>query len=124
MVKKRLKVLFLGVTGRIGFGLIEEYLNNYKNSYDVILGIRKKGKNYGLKTRKVNLGNISSLKKAMKGIDVVVNLAANADPSASFSEVLEPNIIGSYNVFQAAKVHGVFLASFYQTGSSFLESSL
>ena len=102
MPKKRLKVLLLGATGRIGPGLLEEYSKNYRKYYDIIIGSRKKLK-IDFKIVKIDLGNVNILKKAMKGIDVVVNLAANSNQNASFSELLEPNIIGAYNVFQAAK---------------------
>ena len=51
----------LGATGRIGPGLIEEYLKSYKKDYEVILGIHKKGKTYGLKTVKFDLTNIKNL---------------------------------------------------------------
>lgn len=102
-MKKRLKVLFLGATGRIGPGIIEEYLKGYKRDYEIILGIHKKSESYGLKTVEVDLVNIKRLKKAMKGIDVVINFAANADQNATFEETLKPNIIGAYNVFEAAR---------------------
>lgn len=108
----------LGATGRIGPSLIEEYLKNYKKYYEVILGIHKKGKTYGLKTVKSDLTSIKKLKNIMKGIDVVVNLAANSSPSAKFSEILKPNIIGAYNVFEAArqsKVKRVIFASSVHT---------
>ena len=111
---KKKKVLLLGATGRIGPGFIEEYLKKYKSYYEIIIGIHKKGRTYGLKTVRVDLTNIKKLKSAMKDIDVVVNLAANSNPSASFEEVLMPNIIGAYNVFEAArqtKVKRVILAS-------------
>ena len=103
----------IGATGRIGPGLLEEYSKNYRKYYDVIIGSRKKLKN-GFKIVKIDLGNVNILKKAMKGIDVVVNLAANSNQNASFSELLEPNIIGAYNVFEAArkaKVKRVIFAS-------------
>lgn len=111
-MKKR--VLLLGATGRIGPGLIEEYLKSYKKDYEVLLGIHKKGKTYGLKTVKFDLTNIKKLKSIMKGIHTVVNLAANSNPSAKFSEVLKPNIVGAYNVFEAArqsKVKRIIFAS-------------
>lgn len=111
-MKKR--VLLLGATGRIGPGLIEEYLKKYKSYYEIIIGIHKKGKTYGLKTVRVDLTNVKKLKSAMKNIEVVVNLAANSNPSATFEEVLMPNIIGAYNVFEAArlaKVKRVIFAS-------------
>lgn len=111
---KRKKVLLLGATGRIGPSLIEEYLKEHQPDYEIIIGIHKKGEYYGLKTRKFNLTSIPVLKRAMKGMDVVVNLAAQSNPEASFEEVLEPNIIGAYNVFEAArqaKIKRVIFAS-------------
>tara|TARA_Y100000310_G_C20546016_1_gene745599 strand:+ start:95 stop:865 length:771 start_codon:yes stop_codon:yes gene_type:complete len=100
------KVLFLGASGRIGPGIIEEYLEKYLSDYELIIGVHsKKGKDYGLKTRKVDVSNLNSLVKAMKGIDVVINLAANSNRAgdAKFDELLKPNIIGAYNVFEAAR---------------------
>ncbi len=113
-MKKRKKVLLLGATGRIGPSLIGEYLKEHQTDYEIIIGIHKRGEHYGLKTRKFSLTSIPTLKKAMKGMDVVVNLAAQSNPEASFEEVLEPNIIGSYNVFEAArqaKIKRVIFAS-------------
>lgn len=107
------KVLFLGATGRIGPGFLQEYMKNYKKNYELILGVHKKG-NKNFKTVKVDLKDIGKLKKAMKGIDIVINLAANSNPNAKFLEILEPNIIGAYNVFEAArqaKVQRVIFAS-------------
>ena len=102
MVKK--KVLLLGGTGRIGPGLIEEYLNKYKSYYDLILGVHnKKNLDKKIKSVKVNLSDIKSLKRAMRGIKVVVNLAANSNVDAKFEDLVKPNLIGAYNVFEAAK---------------------
>jgi len=102
---KRKKVLLLGATGRVGPGLIDEYFKNYQKYYEIIIGIHRVSKeDYGLKTRKYDLGNISKLKQAFKGIDVVVHLAAQSNPDASFEEILEPNIVGAYNVFEAARL--------------------
>lgn len=105
-MKKRLKVLLLGATGRIGTGFREEYSKHkdYQKKYELILGIHKsKCKDKKFKIRKVSLDSIENLKKAMKGIDIVVNLAANPSPNANFKELLKPNIIGTYNVFEAAR---------------------
>jgi len=111
---KKKKVLLLGATGRIGPSLVEEYKNNYKKYYDLIIGIHKKGKNYGLKTVKFDLSNIKKLKQSMKGVDVVVNLAANSNVNAKFEDLLNPNLIGTYNVLEAArqvKVKRIIIAS-------------
>jgi len=102
MVKK--KVLLLGAAGRIGAGFREDYLKDYKKSYELILGVHnKRFKDKNLKVRYISLESINSLKKAMKGVDVVVNLAANPDPYAEFKELVKPNLIGAYNVFEAAR---------------------
>jgi len=97
------KVLLIGGTGRIGPGIIEEYLDKYQKHYKLILGYHNKKTKYDLESRKVDLSSISSLKKAMIGISVVINMAANSDEKADFLEILEPNIVGAYNVFEAAR---------------------
>jgi len=101
-MKKRKKVLITGANGRVGEKFIEEYLNHYYQDYDLILGTRKKAKT-NLEQRKIELANINSLKKALKGIDVVLHLAANPSPESTFMQTLDANIIGTYNLFEAAK---------------------
>jgi nucleoside-diphosphate-sugar epimerase len=114
MVKKK-KVLLIGATGRVGPGIIKGYLEKYSKKYELIVGYhRKKLKYKNLKLVKFNLGDIKSLKRAMKNVDVVVHLAANSNVEATFEEILSPNIIGAYNVLEAAcqsKVQRVIFAS-------------
>jgi uronate dehydrogenase len=113
------KVLVLGATGRVGPGLVEDYFKEYSKDYELIIGVHKISKeDYGLKTRKFDLNSMEKLKKAFKGIDVVVHLAAQSNPEAEFDEILNPNIIGAYNVFEAArqsKVKRVVFASSVHT---------
>ena len=99
------KVLLIGAKGRVGSGFIEEYLKNknYEDSYELILGVHdKKYKKKNFKVKYVSLEDIKSLKKAMKGINVVINLAANPEPKAEFKDLIKPNLIGAYNCFKAA----------------------
>ena len=100
------KVLFLGATGRIGPGILDEYEKHYKNEYEFIIGSRREITLAGYKTVLVDYLDIENLKKAMKGVSVVLNLGAQSDPKASFDELIEPNIIGTYNVFEAARQAG------------------
>jgi len=102
MVKK--KVILLGGTGRIGPGIVEEYLDHYSKSYDLILGYHRKKPKTELRCVRVDLGSVSVLRKAFKGVDVVINLAANSAPSAKFKDIVKPNIIGAHNVFEAARL--------------------
>lgn len=101
----RKKVLLLGAAGRVGTGFSEEYLKNkdYQESYELILGVHSKTfKDDNFKIRDVSLEDIKSLKKAMRGVSVVINLAANPSPAAEFKDLIKPNLIGAYNVFRAA----------------------
>ena len=110
MTKKQ--VIILGATGRIGPSLLEE-LQQHSKDYNIILGIHStKPKN--LPSRKINLQSIRKLKKAFKKIHTVINLAAESDPKSEFNKILKPNIIGAYNVLEAArqaKVKRVIFAS-------------
>jgi nucleoside-diphosphate-sugar epimerase len=101
-----LKVLILGATGRIGPGFIEEYIGKYKDKYNLIIGIHNKKVEYDIEQRKVELNDIESLKDSFRDVDVVINLAANADQKSEFMDLVHPNIIGAYNVFEAAKLAG------------------
>ena len=108
-MKKRLKVLLTGASGKVGSGFIQEYEQNsdYQKKYELILATHKKSSNKKHKSRRFSLDNFNSIKKAMKGIDVVVHLAANSNPNSEFKDLVNPNLVGIYNVFQAAKESGV-----------------
>jgi len=107
MKRRRKRVLLLGAAGRIGTGFREEYLEKYKEHYELILGVHdKKFKDENFKILRIELGDIKVLEKAMKNVDVVINLAANPHAEATFNEILKPNLIGAYNVFEAARKAG------------------
>jgi nucleoside-diphosphate-sugar epimerase len=98
------KVLLLGATGRIGPSLISEYKKEYSDKYELIIGIHNKNLEYNLPTKKIDLLDLKSLEEAFAGIDVVINLAANAnEKEEDFTKFVNPNIIGAYNVFEAAR---------------------
>ena len=99
------KVLLLGAAGKIGSGFREEYLVKYKKNYDLILGVHyKKFKSKEFKVRYFSLESLQSLRKVMKGVGVVINFAANPNPQAAFKDLIKPNLIGAYNVFEAARL--------------------
>jgi nucleoside-diphosphate-sugar epimerase len=52
------------------------------------------------------LSDLESMRKLCRGMDTVVDLAANPSPYAKWSELVEPNILGVYNTFAAAKAEG------------------
>lgn len=111
-----MRVLLLGASGKVGSGFISEYLRrDYSKYYELILGARdRKFKDKRFKVRRFSLDDKGGLRRVFSGIDVVVNLAANPLPEASFSHLIVPNIVGAYNVFEIAmkkKVRRVIFAS-------------
>ncbi len=54
----------------------------------------------------VDLGDLDRLKAACAGIDTVLHLAATGAPQARWAEVLPNNVVGTYNLFAAAKSAG------------------
>ena len=107
------KVLITGLTGRIGHSFLNEYDSKYSKHYDLVVGINKTPLE-GYKTVKINLSNVDELTEIFSGFDVVVNLAANSDPASDFNSLVEPNLIGTYNILEAARranVKRVILAS-------------
>jgi NAD+ dependent glucose-6-phosphate dehydrogenase len=51
------------------------------------------------------------------GQDVVIHLAANASGSASWAEILQANIVGTHDVFEAARQAGVQRVIFASSGT-------
>jgi len=110
------KILITGVSGLIG-SVIWNWLND-KNRYDL----------YGLARRfdpsarinpttlpaienehhyLVNITNFDEVLEAASDKDVIVHMAADPRGDAPWDIILKDNIIGTYNVFQAAKEAGV-----------------
>ena len=126
------KVLIVGLTGRravsIGPSFLQEYDKTYNGKYDLTVGINKTPLD-GYKTVKIDLSNLDELTKSFSGFDYVVNLAGLSDEkSPNFMDFVEPNLIGTYNVLEAAKranVKRVVMASSvhavrgYPIGSTF-----
>ncbi|MDP2948085.1 MAG: NAD(P)-dependent oxidoreductase [Chloroflexota bacterium] len=98
------KVLITGAAGRIGSAIwrtLELEPRRYKLS--------------GLDTkqaagRAVTIGDISEMttvRGAVEGQEVVVHMAADPSGHAPWESVLRNNIIGTYNVFEASRLAGV-----------------
>ena len=54
-----------------------------------------------------DLTDLPALQQAFTGAEAVVHLAANADANAPWEDVLEPNVIGAYHAYEAARRGGV-----------------
>ncbi|CAF0762908.1 unnamed protein product [Didymodactylos carnosus] len=108
---KQRKVLVTGSAGNIGKYFA---LNHDKSKYKLRLMVHS-----GIEDKKVDpirncgeivegtLDNLDRLKELCKGIDTVVHMAGEADPSATWESIRDANINGTYNIFVAAKAAGV-----------------
>ena len=62
--------------------------------------------------------NLEEIQPAFDEQDVVIHLAAVADGGATWDDLLAPNIIGTYNVFEAARRAGVKRIIYASSGST------
>jgi len=109
----RLKVLLTGPSGRIGPHLLQPF----RERYDLVT-FDLPGQGADLEGE---VGDIDSLRRAMQGIEVIVHLAATSDEAPFLEELVPNNVIGVYNVLEAARLEGVrrvVFASSVQAGGS------
>ena len=95
------KILVTGLAGKIG-GIIR---SNLSNKYPLSgLDLEEVP---GFQTTIGNLSNLDEILPAFKGIDTVVHLAADPNHQGGWNTNLENNIIGTRNVYEAARISGV-----------------
>jgi nucleoside-diphosphate-sugar epimerase len=55
----------------------------------------------------MDLTDLESVRAAMRGVDAVVHMGADSSPWAPWESILKNNLIGTYNVYEAARLEGV-----------------
>jgi len=118
-VQPKKRVLMTGGAGRIGCILARHHANSYDiTSYDL-------RESAGVRSIVGNLSDLDALERAFKGQDTVVHLAADIRAEGPWESALPNNIVGTYNVFEAAKRAGVkrvvFASSQHATGGFYLD---
>ncbi len=97
------KILITGAAGRIGGYLATAW----RDRYDLVLtDIRALEDTRGLPFIQADLADLAAVEAACQGVDTVVHMGANPSPHATLEALLPPNIIGVYNVFEAARRAG------------------
>jgi len=107
LTPQRRKVLVTGAAGNIGSSFAEHARERYDLRL-MVIGNEKRIEQirpFG-EVVTADLSNLDRLKELCRGIDTVLHLAANADPSTAWNELLQNNIVGTYNVMVAAKTAG------------------
>lgn len=102
-------VLVTGAAGRIG----SYFAEHNKDTYDLRLMIRGDEDPEDIEKIKplgdlveCDLSDLDTLKQHCAGIDTIVHMAGDPGPSSVWESLLETNIIGTYNIFIAAKAAG------------------
>ena len=100
------RILLTGAAGRLGSYLREPMLDLADEviSTDIVADI---GTLYVRETyRPADLAKLDEVLPLLEGVDMVVHFGAIPD-EAPFEQILGPNIIGAYNIWEAAYRHGV-----------------
>lgn len=115
--KQPLKVHITGVYGLIG-NLVCRHLSNQPDLYEVYgSGRRAVSSNRADRDsilrlpdghfKIADLSDAAAVRDAIAGMDAVLHIGAVPDPGASFEDVLQSNIVGTYNVLEACRIAGV-----------------
>jgi uronate dehydrogenase len=96
-------VLITGASGRIGSALVNHLDATAGQRYRLRLADLEAS---GERCLQLDVTDFASCAAACAGADLVVHLAAEADPDAAFESLLPVNIAGTYNIFHAASEAG------------------
>jgi NAD+ dependent glucose-6-phosphate dehydrogenase len=96
-------VLVTGPYGEAGEAILEHLVGN--DAYEFTFLNRSDHPEY--ETHVADVSEYEAIRPAFEGQDAVIHLAAQSDAGAKFEEIIEPNIVGTYNVLTAMEDAGV-----------------
>ena len=108
----RKKVLVTGASGLVG----QVFLEHAQEKYELSALNRRAVE--GIECRQADIVDLAAIRPAFEGKEAVVHLAALARSDAGFEEALSHNVIGTYNVFEAARQAGVQRVVFASSGAA------
>ncbi|HSF05011.1 MAG TPA: NAD(P)-dependent oxidoreductase [Methylomirabilota bacterium] len=106
------RVLVTGLSGRIGGAVLKHLGTSHE------LRALNRRPVAGLAGHRADIADFAAIREAFAGIDTVVHLAALADGSAPLDAVLRNNVVGTHNVFEAARLAGVRRVVFASSGAT------
>ncbi len=110
-------ILITGAAGDVGSHLRRELAGKYKLVLSDIKPIKALAA--GEKSARGDLAKLSDMLRVTKGVDAIVHLGGFS-VEGPWEAILRANIIGCYNVFEAARINGVkrmlFATSNHATG--------
>ena len=97
------KVLITGASGKIGQLLVR----HLKDRYSLVLtDIKEPAEAFGFPFTLADISDLAAISPLFDGVDTVIHLAADYRREAPWESLLPNNIIGLYNVFEAAHQAG------------------
>ncbi len=111
-------ILLTGAAGGIGSAFFRQTTDQYIfRLADRVTDALSEATAQGHEIATLDIANLDACQQACQGIDTVVHLAADANPTADFYRSLLPNnILGTYNIFRAAKDQGCRRVIFASSG--------
>jgi nucleoside-diphosphate-sugar epimerase len=106
-------VLVTGLGGLIG-SAVRTHLSE---SYD-LRGLGRRPGPAGVPWHVADIADLGSITPAFAGVDAVVHLAAALGSKATFEDHVRANVVGTYNVFEAARQAGVRRVIFASSGAT------
>jgi uronate dehydrogenase len=106
------RILVTGLSGLIG-GALRPYL---EGSY--VLRALNRRPVAGVDCHLADLGDLDAIRPAFEDVGTVVHLAAAAGDNNAPADVMRSNVIGVYNVFEAARLAGVARVIFASSGAT------
>jgi nucleoside-diphosphate-sugar epimerase len=95
------RILVTGLSGLIGSAVRERLEPHYElralNRRDVV----------GVPTHQADISDIDAIKPAFDGVDAVIHLSAISGGDDQWDALYRTNVLGTYNVFEAARLVGV-----------------
>lgn len=96
------RILVTGANGLLGGLLMDAWRGSSK--YEGVGLARTPGPNTDVA---VDLQNLDGLVETCRGVDAIVHLGASSAVGSAWNDVLHNNLIGTYNLFEAARRAGV-----------------
>lgn len=106
------KVLITGMSGLIGGALRNQMEGKYE------LSALNRSAVEGVECHQADISDLDAIRPAFQGKHTVVHLAAHVSVPGEFADMLNYNVIGAYNVFEAAREAGVKRVVFASTGAT------
>jgi nucleoside-diphosphate-sugar epimerase len=108
----RSRVLVTGLSGLIG-GAVREHVGG---AWDLV-GLNRRPVP-SVPCHQADIAHLEAILPAFAGAEVVVHLAALADSNAPFPDIERANVLGTYNVFEAARRAGARRVVYASSGAT------